>query len=449
MKYLKIITVICFSLIIIGQAQVWKSYTPPALNVTKIIIDSVNQRAVLYGGGLGGNTWYDGVWEMSLADTLHYSWVKMQVTGPIQKRGYHCFIYDPKLQRGIVFCGDTSPTPDDYPCYTSDVRALNLQLGSESWQKLNPSGTPPLPRVCAEGIYHPTRNSMIFFGGINPDGARFNDVWELKLDTLRWQQINPPGTKPAPREAFPVCYDQINNRMIVFGGFGDNGAFYNDLWALDLTKGNEHWIHLSPTGMIPTIRAASAYGFDTKRNKLYIFGGWNYYSGFTFYNDVYVLDIPTMSWNKINPTGDVPVVRRNSAGAYDIFNDNFIIFGGDAYYGLLSDTYILFLESMLVGSQWVPIPTINSNPELIITSPSQENTRIRYILSRPENMQLDIIDVNGRVIKNLASGISTSPTGWLVWNRIDNNNNKVSAGIYFCRLQTDELTLSKKFVIIK
>ena len=433
----------------IGQSQVWRSYTPPALNVTKIIIDSVNQRAVFYGGGLGGNTWYSSVWEMSLEDTLHYSWVRMPVSGPIQKRGYHCFIYDPKLQRGIVFCGDTSPTPDDYPCYTSDVRALNLQLGSESWQKLNPTGTPPLPRVCADGIYHPTRNSMIFFAGVDPNGVCFNDVWELKLDTLRWQQINPTGVKPSAREAFHVCYDQTNNRMIVFGGRGDYGSFFNDLWALDLTKGSEHWTQLFPTGSIPPVVCSQAYGYDTKRRKLYVFGGWNYYGGFTFYNDVYVLDIATLIWNKINPSGDLPAARRNSAGAYDIFNDNFIIYGGDAYFGLFSDTYILFLEPMLVGSEWVPTPIINSTPEIIITSPSQDFTRVRYILTRPENVQIDIVDLNGRIVKNLISGLSSSPTGWLVWNRTDNNNKKVSTGVYFCRLQTEELTLSKKFVIVK
>jgi hypothetical protein len=61
MKQLKIIIIICLGIIVIGHTQVWKNLSLPSMNVSKIILDTLNQRAILFGGGLGGNIWYDGV----------------------------------------------------------------------------------------------------------------------------------------------------------------------------------------------------------------------------------------------------------------------------------------------------------------------------------------------------------------------------------------------------
>ena len=444
MKYLKLTIIILVCIFVFGQAQVWKSIGLPPMNVSKIIVDSINQRAVLFGGGFGGNYWSDGVYEMSLIDTLYSGWMRLNVTGPHHKRGYHTFTYDSKLHRAIVFGGDTT---NGYPNYNNDVWALNLQLGSESWQILNTTGNKPIPRANPSDIYHPIRNSLIIYSGIDINGDYPDDVWEFKLDSLIWRQVNITGTKPMPRQASASLYDKQNNRMIIFGGAA-YGVFYNDVWALDLTKGNEHWTQLSPTGIIPSGRCAPAYGFDTKRSKLYIFGGWNYYGGFTFYNDVYGLDIPTLTWSKIYPTGDLPAVRRNSAGAYDILNDNFITTGGDCYSYDFSDTHILFLGPITTSTEWVPV-TNYITPDILINSPSVDLIRIRYIMPTADNIKVDIVDINGKMIRTLYSGKSSLNNGWLVWNRTDNNNKKVSTGVYFCRLQTEELTLSKKFVIVK
>jgi len=445
MKHLKFILIISFCLVVFAKAQVWKSLGLPPMNVSKIIVDSLNQRAILFGGGFGGNYWSDGVYEMPLTDTIHYTWSRLSVAGPHHKRGYHTFTYDPAQQRGIVFGGDTT---NGYPNYMNDMWSLNLQLGAESWQRLNTIGTPPIPRANPGDIYHPTRNSLILFGGIDINGLHLDDVWELKLDSLIWRQINIIGTRPAKRQHFASAFDQLNNRMIIFGGRGDNGSFYNDVWALDLSLGNEQWKQLYPTGIQPPVLCTPAYGYDSRRRKLYVFGGWSYYGGFTFYNDVYVLDISSLTWTKLYPSGDVPQERRCAAGTYDIFNDNFIIFGGDNYSQFYSDTHILFLCPISSTSEW-NLTTTYITPDILINSPTAGSVRIRYILPKSDNIKVNIIDVNGRLIRTLYAGKPSNNTGWLIWDKRNNENKEVSAGIYFCSLETEDMSLSKKFVIVK
>ncbi|MEO0075578.1 MAG: kelch repeat-containing protein [candidate division WOR-3 bacterium] len=262
------------------------------MNVSKIIIDSVNQRAILFGGGFGGNYWSDGVYEMSLLDTMYFGWRQTNVSGPHHKRGYHTFTYDTKLKRGLVFGGDTT---DSYPNYN------------------------------------------------------------------------------------------------------------NDVWALDLTVGNEHWTRIYPSGYPIPARCASAYGYDANRNKLYVFGGWDFSQGQIF-NDVYELNISTMVWTKFNPTGITPARRRNAAGVFDIFNNNFIVFDGDNYSSMTSETDILFLGSTHpeIG-EWMATKEID-RPDISVSSPSVGNVRIRYILPVLSSIKVDIVDMNGRIVKTLYSG---------------------------------------------
>jgi N-acetylneuraminic acid mutarotase len=444
MKYFKYFIVLSFCLCTIAQAQIWKQIGLPAMNVSKIIIDSVNQRAILFGGGFGGNFWSDGVYEMSLTDTSYSGWTRINVSGPHHKRGYHTFTYDSKLKRALVFGGDTT---SGYPNYNNDVWALNMQLGSESWQILNTTGMRPVPRANPADIYHPVRNSLIIFSGIDINGDYPDDVWEFKLDSLVWRQITITGTKPMPRQAMASLYDKQNNRMIIFGGAA-YGVFYDDVWALDLTKDNEHWTRLYPTGYPIPARCAPAYGFDATNKKLYVFGGWDYSQG-QIYNDVYVLDVAAMSWAKIYPTGTIPQHRRNAAGSYDMFNDNFIIFGGDNFGDFLSDTDILFLNPTQSDfSEWTAV-IADVRPDILIKSPSNGDVRIRYILSGINKININIIDLNGRLIRTLYTGKAPALSGWLQWDRKDNHNREVSTGIYFARLETDDFFIAKKFVLVK
>ncbi len=444
MKYYRSFIFVIICILNFAQAQVWKQIGLPAMNVSKIIVDSVNQRAILFGGGFGGNYWSDGVYEMSLTDTFYTGWLRMNVAGPHHKRGYHTFTYDSKLKRGLVFGGDTT---NGYPNYNNDVWALNMQLGAESWQILHSTGVKPCPRANPADIYHPIRNSLIIFSGIDINGDYPDDVWEFKLDSLVWRQINITGTRPMPRQAMASFYDNHNDRMIIFGGAA-YGVFYNDVWALDLTRGSEHWTRIYPSGYPIPARCALAYGYDAIRNKLYVFGGWDYSQG-RLYNDVYELDIATMTWTRINPSSFVPSARRNACGIFDFFNNNFIIFGGDNFGTMFSDTDILFLGPTQTGlSEWSAISDY-SRADIYVKPLSTGAVNIRYIAGNLNNIRIDIVDINGRLVNTLVYGKAQANSGWLQWKGKDNENREVSQGIYFARLQTGDISIAKKFVLVK
>uniref|UniRef100_A0A7C6A9W3 FlgD/Vpr Ig-like domain-containing protein n=1 Tax=candidate division WOR-3 bacterium TaxID=2052148 RepID=A0A7C6A9W3_UNCW3 len=421
----------------------WKALYPNARANSSMIVDSLNHRIILFGGmSLRlNNRIYNDVWELPL-DTLEiYAWFPLSVIGSSPPPRYdHTAVYDQVHQRMLVFGGNIGGVG------SNEVWSLNLTSGSESWERLQPAGNSPTPRQAASGIYHPLRNSFIIFGGTGYY-EWYNDVWELKLDSMVWREISVTGPKPAPRCFGGAVFDANNNQMIVFGG--NSEVFYNDVWTLDLTLNNEHWTELHPTGSLPLPRTNFAYGYDRVNNKFYVFGGFTNQGGWAFLNDLYVLDISSLNWTQLNPSGDLPVARRNSVGIYDFWGDNFFIFGGDQYPDYYFGETFFIHFSPTDTPEWHSQSILNIAPSIFISSPSSDVLHIRYTMPKICRLEVKILDANGRVIKNLFAGRINSTSGALSWDTNNNEGEKVSSGVYYCLLETEYTKISKKFVITK
>jgi len=447
MKRAKVFVIILSLAICVADGYVWQSILPPARNFARMVVDSINQRAILFGGHGDDNCWHNNIWQIPLGDSLCYYLLPLKLSGMMPSgRGGEAFVYVPNQQKVYAICGDTYGNCSGL---VNEVWALRLTPGAESWQQLYPSGTPPCARRQIDGIYCPARNSIIFFGGEGVN-TTYDDLWELKLEPLMWQSIPVSGTRPGTRATNAIAYNRANNRMIIFGG-GYNGGYYNDVWALDLTISSEHWTRLYPTGTAPEERSGFAFAYNAGTNKLYIFDGFNYIAGMV-YNDAYVLDISSLTWTEIDATGEGPSERRNACATYDYFNNNVILFGGDGGPGIgnyFNDCYVLDIEySSSSNPEWKPSLYLNISPTINISS-SMDMIRIRYILPIATKISIDILDINGRIVNKIFSGKTDLATGLISWDKKDMHNRQISAGTYFCRMSTDDMAITKKFVVVK
>ena len=96
-------------------------------------------------------------------------------------------------------------------------------------------------------VYDSASNRLMVFGGLGANSSCcVSDTWALLSangsgGTSQWQQLAPSGTLPPSRFAHSAVYDQINNRMIIFGG-GVSGCgvfctLFNDVWVLSNASG--------------------------------------------------------------------------------------------------------------------------------------------------------------------------------------------------------------------
>lgn len=222
-------------------------------------------------------------------------------------------------------------------------------VDTSSWIELSPFGDLPPSRNVSSGVYDPSTNSLVIFGGnaVGFSPGRADDTWILTHanglgGTPTWIQLAPVGTIP-PAQAFnEAFYDLANNRLVVIQR-ATISPFGIELWALDNANGlggSPGWSQLSPTGGPPQGRVRPGLAYDQANNRVTMFGGQG-----SLLNDVWVLTnangiSSTPSWLQLFPSGTKPSPRDTHVARYDVGTNRMISFSGQDF-SLLNDTWVL------------------------------------------------------------------------------------------------------------
>jgi hypothetical protein len=96
---------------------------------------------------------------------------------------------------------------------------------------------PPLQGTCA--IYDSLENRILLWGGEDNTGAYPDDLWEFSLGAKLWRRVPTTTTGPPPsgRAAHQMVMDAPNRRILMFGGRGASGVGTDEMWELDLDPG--------------------------------------------------------------------------------------------------------------------------------------------------------------------------------------------------------------------
>merc|ERR1719161_1830926 len=130
------------------------------------------------------------------------------------------------------------------------------------------------------------------------------------LDTQRMEWVPPTFTGDPPGPCNMHTADLVGSQLFVFRG-GDGRAYLNDLHALDLVQ--DAWHPVLTSGERPPQRANHCSVVETKRDLLYVFGGWD---GTKRLNDLYQLDVSTLVWSLLTPYGIPPQPRAGTTLSY-------------------------------------------------------------------------------------------------------------------------------------
>lgn len=242
------------------------------------------------------------------------------------------------------------------------------------WEQLNPPGTPPTPRAYTGAMpYDEINDRLILFGGTDKEYGlpHLQEVWILEnatgaAGTPRWTRLNPTGTGPVGRSVFAAAYDPTSNRLLIHGGQNNGGALA-DTWVLTNANGlggTSEWIQL-PSGN-PRVQPGSAY--DLINNRLIVFAGTDCCTG-TDKNDVRVLidanGIGDPQWITLSPQGTPPSNREALQTAYDATNNRLIVFGGhNTFDETFNDVWVLSNANGLGGTPtWTQLAPTGSLPQ--------------------------------------------------------------------------------------
>jgi hypothetical protein len=344
------------------------SGTPPVPRSGQSAVYDASRDRMLVFGGYDGSSYHNDVWELDFSPSP--SWSEVQATPAPGVRSGQTAVYDPGMDRMILFGGSNGTN------YLADTWALSFD-GGPHWV---PLAAGPGARTLATSIYDPAAGGMWMFGGLGSAGgyvgalflslgaapawsfpthpsapkARWgsascldpvadrmvvfggndgsqtlNEVWALPLSAgSSWGIVNPvippPPVEPPPRLAASLFLDAGHDRLILFGGSSDRTTGMDSTWALPFANLDE-WVELHPGGSPPPPRFSQAQAYDTKRNREIIFGGF----GDTYLNDAWALSLTDPeSWANLSPVGGLPAPRDATGAIYDADRDRLVVFGG-------------------------------------------------------------------------------------------------------------------------
>eukprot|EP00736_Rhodelphis_marinus_P013939 Rmarinus@m.10305 len=109
---------------------------------------------------------------------------------------------------------------------------------------------------------------------------------------------------PSPRGGHSLTV--YENKAFVFGGGNRHGDCFCDLYCLNLDT--MEWCRLEPSGESPKGRSGHSAAFVGR--KLYIFGGQNPYLQ-EMYNDLHSYDVDINQWERLSWDGPRPSARNS------------------------------------------------------------------------------------------------------------------------------------------
>lgn len=133
---------------------------------------------------------------------------------------------------------------------------------------------------------------------------------------------------------------------------------------------------------------------------------------------------------------------------YEYMDENVI--PGTTYHYRLSDVSV---QGHI--TQYPPISiTVNEPPRETklhdaYPNPFNPRTYIGYHLPERTRVRLTVVDMLGRKVKNLYNDMQNAGKYHVYWNGQDNAGNRCPSGVYIIRLQTADITRTKKVMLLK
>jgi len=224
---------------------------------------------------------------------------------------------------------------------------------------------PPAAEDCT-AIVDTVANRLVQFGGKGDDNRDLNELWIMDLGKFVWTKVETPGPTPPEREDHVAIFDPVGYRMIVHGG--ENGLTSNTTWSLDLKT--LRWRDL--TDSTAPAREDHTAIYDSRGRRMVIFGGRDNTGTIDYVNEsnLPALDLDPRSrtfekWIELK-SGDVRAPGRSDhAAIYDPIKNRMVIFGGwdKQTHQFLDDTWAYnFADSPDSAGTWKKLKTKDSHP---------------------------------------------------------------------------------------
>ncbi len=282
----------------------------------------------------------------SAEDERAWAWrAVVPVEGPApQLRSGGTAVFDPVARRVVIFGGQSDQG------FLNDVWAFDLF--TSTWAELPTVGARPEPRLGANAVYDPNGHQMVIWAG-QQASRFFNDTWALDLSRLEWRDLSPPSSaRPQARYGAGAVFDPLERAMVQFAGFTDLSQRFNDTQVFDLDTNSWEEVGPRPDSARPEIRCLLTAALDLVSRRMIIHGGQR--TGPL--DDTWAFDLGTRQWTNLTP--EVRPPGRMLASSFIDREGRFVVFGGATGAGRVNETWTFDLAR----GEWTRLEIADAPP---------------------------------------------------------------------------------------
>lgn len=266
---------------------------PPARHYCAMASNPVTGRVVMFGGHAGrtplGDTW---LWNGR-------EWKEVHEDGP-SRRYNAAMAFDGATRAVLLFGGEYG-----------EIHGDTWLFDGAHWEQVATTGPPP--RHSHSMAYDARRNRVWLFGGKH-DQTTLGDLWSWDGATKTWT-LHEPASGPSARSKAGLAYDIAGDRVVLFGGIGEDGTKLTDTWTWNGTAWTDITAVVRPEG-----RSDFNLVYDRKRQRVMLFGGVN--SGFSLW------ELDGNEWSQPDASL-VPLMMTGACATYDDARTEIVAFGGE------------------------------------------------------------------------------------------------------------------------
>ena len=195
-------------------------------------------------------------------------------------------VYDSKRKRWLSVCGaNLAGANCDVHAYTA----------GGSFEPVATSKPGPKGRWGFHYAYDEVTDRVIVFGGQtlgSGDAAIDGETWalDLAIEPAKWTRLFANGKGPMKRRNGAFALDPVGHRLFVWGGTPDGARTVENIQVLSLDRDAEAWTELEVPSKVPS--RASAFGSWDPTHGRILFGFGN--AG-PVYTDLWALDVANVS----------------------------------------------------------------------------------------------------------------------------------------------------------
>jgi len=297
---------------------------PPVRGNAPMVYDSRNRVVVLFGGG---SFWTQ--YNNYLGDTWVYSvdtntWTEMNPSPAPSSRTFHGLAYDSRAEVVVLFGG----VHNTYEGALGDTWIYNVK--TNTWTQMFPTDSPS-PRA-GTGLVYDSHHKKIVLHSLTPYPVYTAETWTYDLRANTWTNMNPSNiplwSSGDTCDPVNLTYDPKNDVSV--------NLCYFTVWTYSLTTNS--WTKKPTPAVQPPARWGTDFAYDSRLDKMILFGGcdWGAMRG-----DTWTYDVRTNAWSNLNPSVSPPG-RCAHELVYDSKNEVVVMFGGETWSAVLSETWIYY-----------------------------------------------------------------------------------------------------------